>query len=184
MKIVTLFITLFLTSCSSLGFGEFDDKKIIQNNSSNGEIPITFTYQPLIGGKHRVYIAGDFNNWSETSTLMEEVDGIYQKTLDLKTGKYGYKVIIGARNGVCAIWEYDLNFFLMENISFQLSIDSELELFRPEIEYAVNFLTKSHFLVCRKTSEKIIWKRFVSIFFLFFWNFLFENREILISSLK
>ena len=44
----------------------------------------------------------------------------------------------------------------MENISFQLSIDSELELFRPEIEYAVNFLTKSHFLVCRKTSEKIL----------------------------
>ena len=94
MKIVTLFITLFLTSCSSLGFGEFDDKKIIQNNSSNGEIPITFTYQPLIGGKHRVYIAGDFNNWSETSTLMEEVDGIYQKTLYLKTGKYGYKFIV------------------------------------------------------------------------------------------
>ena len=96
MKILVLF--LIFTSCSTVGFGEFGNENLNQNNdlseSSNGKVPITFTYQPLIGGKHRVYLAGDFNNWSETEILMDEIDGIYQKTLYLKIGKYGYKFII------------------------------------------------------------------------------------------
>ena len=82
--------------CSNLGFGEFDDSNVNPSQSPNnsGEIPVKFTYQPLIGGKHQVFLVGDFNNWSQTATLMKEIDGIYEKTLYLKQGKYGYKFII------------------------------------------------------------------------------------------
>ena len=96
MKNIILLFGLFITGCSSLGFGEFDDSNIDSNQSSNnsGEIPVKFTYQPLIGGKHQVYLVGDFNSWSQTATLMKEIDGIYERTLYLKQGKYGYKFIV------------------------------------------------------------------------------------------
>jgi hypothetical protein len=64
---------------------------------ASGEIPVKFTYQPLTGGKHQVFLVGDFNNWSQTATLMEEIDGIYEITLYLKQGKYGYKFIVDGR---------------------------------------------------------------------------------------
>lgn len=87
--------------CSTLGFGEFNSesngKSIGENKmveSKSGTILVKFSYQPLTGGKHEVYIAGDFNNWSPTASLMTEIDGLYEKTLYLKKGKYGYKFIV------------------------------------------------------------------------------------------
>ena len=53
-----------------------------------------FIYQPLTGGKHTVFLAGDFNGWSSTETPMEEIDGIYEVVLSLDEGKYGYKFVV------------------------------------------------------------------------------------------
>ena len=102
MKNLILIFTLLFTGCSTLGFGDFGDphKKVNPGDAAEidavapGEIPVKFTYQPLIGGKHQVFLVGDFNNWSQTATLMKEIDGIYEKILYLKKGKYGYKFIV------------------------------------------------------------------------------------------
>ena len=102
MKNLILILTALLTGCATLGFGDFSevkdeiktDRLEKMNESISGEIPVKFTYQPLIGGKHEVFLAGDFNNWSQTETLMREIDGIYETTLYLKKGKYGYKFIV------------------------------------------------------------------------------------------
>ena len=83
MKNLILTLTLLLSGCSTLGFGDFSN----QNNKinidrenrieepSSGEIPVKFTYQPLIGGRHEVFLVGDFNNWSQTEIAMKEVNG-------------------------------------------------------------------------------------------------------------
>jgi glycosidase len=59
-----------------------------------GSIPVTFTYQPLIGGKRDIYVAGDFNNWDAMANLMQEEKGVYSTTLHLKPGKYAYKFVV------------------------------------------------------------------------------------------
>ncbi len=98
MKIIILLLAGLSTSCSTLGFGDFEGDIITEQSPDSqivsGKMPVKFTYQPLIGGKHQVFIAGDFNNWSESETPMEENDGIYEITLHLKQGKYGYKFIV------------------------------------------------------------------------------------------
>ena len=61
---------------------------------ASGEFPVKFTYQPLTGGKHEIFLAGDFNNWSPTATPMKESNGIYEVILNLKQGKYAYKFVV------------------------------------------------------------------------------------------
>ena len=100
MKHIVLFFGLLLMGCSTLGFGDFETSNNTDKNQSEANsqgIPTKFTYQPLTGGKHQVFIAGDFNNWSETGTPMIETDGIYEITLHLKQGKYGYKFIVDGK---------------------------------------------------------------------------------------
>ena len=96
MKILILILSLLSSSCSTLGFGDFGGQgsSINKDELQSGEIPVKFRYQPLIGGKHQVFIAGDFNNWSPTATPMKENNGIYEITIYLKKGKYGYKFIV------------------------------------------------------------------------------------------
>lgn len=43
----------------------------------------------------KVYLAGEFNDWSPTATPMKKgKDGIWRVTLKLKTGKYEYKFVV------------------------------------------------------------------------------------------
>ena len=39
----------------------------------------------------QVYLAGDFNGWSDSADLMENADGVWTKTLELAPGDYAYK---------------------------------------------------------------------------------------------
>ena len=96
MKNIVFVCIIFLSGCSTLGFGDFDNSTSQTSDSQvvPGKVPVKFTYQPLIGGKHQVFISGDFNSWSESETPMKENDGIYEITLHLKQGKYGYKFIV------------------------------------------------------------------------------------------
>ncbi len=83
MKYIYIFIIFVLYGCSTLGFGDFDLDEQLNNN----EVEVTFVYQPLIGGKHNIFLAGDFNDWSETATRMQESDGLYEIALNLEPGK-------------------------------------------------------------------------------------------------
>ena len=86
---------MLLIGCSTVDEIEADTHQIEKmNKSDSGKIPVNFSYQPLIGGKHEVFLSGDFNNWSKTELLMKEVNGIYEITLYLKRGKYAYKFIV------------------------------------------------------------------------------------------
>ena len=102
MRVLLLVCGLFLHGCSTLGFGDFTNpdtakRELNDIEKVSGKIPVTFTYQPLTGGKHQVYLAGDFNNWAENKTIMEESDGIYEITLLLRSGKYSYKFIVDGK---------------------------------------------------------------------------------------
>ena len=102
MRALMLVCGLFLHGCSTLGFGDFTNSNVTQAEFNDiekvsGKVPVTFTYQPLTGGKHQVYLAGDFNNWEENKTIMEESDGIYEITLLLRSGKYSYKFIVDGK---------------------------------------------------------------------------------------
>jgi len=75
--------------------GKVETKKVEKkSDTKTGEFPIKFSYQPLIGGKHEIFVAGDFNNWSPNMDKMEENNGLYETTLHLKKGKYGYKFVV------------------------------------------------------------------------------------------
>ena len=65
-----------------------------KTNSTSGKIPVKFSYQPLTGGKHQVYVAGDFNNWSTEANPMKENNGLYETVIYLKKGKYAYKFVV------------------------------------------------------------------------------------------
>ena len=99
MKLKIFLFNVIFFSCSTLGFGDFENEstsvKIIEKSTSNlDEIRVEFIYQPLIGGKHEVFLAGDFNSWSKNSIRMDESEGIYKTILYLKKGKYSYKFVV------------------------------------------------------------------------------------------
>ncbi len=105
MKVFYFLIMFMIYGCATLGLGEFEQKN--ENLVSSDQVE--FVYQPLIGGKHNVFIAGDFNNWSETANEMIEKDGVYSIILDLDPGKYGYKFIVDGK------WITDENADLLED---------------------------------------------------------------------
>ena len=80
MKKIIILISFLFVGCSTLGFGDFNHTKKheIYNQKINKQdkIAVKIIYQPLIGGKHEVYLAGDFNNWSESAMPMEEKNGV------------------------------------------------------------------------------------------------------------
>ena len=95
MKNLIFLLAAFLIGCSTADKVEVKTNQIEKiNKSASGKMPVTFSYQPLIGGKHEVFLSGDFNNWSKTETLMKEINGIYETILYLKKGKYAYKFIV------------------------------------------------------------------------------------------
>ena len=68
MKQLLIILFMLLSGCSTLGFGEFNvqkkdinnKEKFDSNKSNQHQVSIKFVYQPLTGGKHEVYLAGDF----------------------------------------------------------------------------------------------------------------------------
>ena len=55
---------------------------------------MNFKYIPLTGSKHKVFIAGDFNNWNTQEYELTETNGIYKISLKLENGRYEYKFIV------------------------------------------------------------------------------------------
>lgn len=55
---------------------------------------VTFRYIPPIGGEHKVFLIGDFNDWNQEPLKMKNVGGIYSIALELPKGKYSYKFIV------------------------------------------------------------------------------------------
>lgn len=53
--------------------------------------------------KSKVFVAGTFNDWSDTKTELKEKKGVFTKSILLDKGKYEYKFVI---NG---IWTVDPN---------------------------------------------------------------------------
>jgi len=55
--------------------------------------PVKFTYEDP--NAKQVYLAGDFNDWNQTSTPLEKKsERLWEITLDLPAGKYEYKFIV------------------------------------------------------------------------------------------
>ena len=95
MKNLILLLAALFIGCSTIDKVEFNKNQMeTMNESVAGKIPVTFSYHPLIGGKHEVFLSGDFNSWSKTETLMTEINGIYEAILYLKRGEYAYKFIV------------------------------------------------------------------------------------------
>ena len=95
MKNLIFLLAALLIGCSTIDKVKVNTNQIEKMNESvSGKIPVKFSYQPLIGGKHEVFLSGDFNSWSKTETLMKEVNGIYETILYLKKGEYAYKFIV------------------------------------------------------------------------------------------
>ena len=81
---------------SVITIGEESMTTYIQEETKpqSGVFPVTFEYQPLTGGKHDVYLAGEFNNWSDKDIELKEENGIYKTTVQLPKGKYAYKFVV------------------------------------------------------------------------------------------
>ena len=75
MKNLIFLLAALLIGCSTVDKVEVKTNQIEKMNESvSGKIPVKFSYQPLIGGKHEVFLSGDFNSWSKTETLMKEIN--------------------------------------------------------------------------------------------------------------
>ena len=59
--------------------------------TTGGKAQVTFRYED--SGATQVYLAGDFNGWSDSADLMENADGVWTKTLELAPGDYAYKFV-------------------------------------------------------------------------------------------
>ena len=159
MKNIILLFTTLLTGCATLGFSEFSEdstntKKDRIKELASVEIPVEFTYQPLIGGKHEVFLAGDFNNWSPTETLMNEKDGIYTVTLQLQNGKYSYKFIVDGQ------WLIDEN----ADESIDDGFGGQNSIIYVGNRKEINALRKVHFSyqpekVVKEVLNLIVWKK-------------------------
>ncbi len=57
---------------------------------------VTFRFQPVISGVDKVFVAGTFNDWSDSSDPMtdEDGDGVYEARLLLRPGTYQYKFVV------------------------------------------------------------------------------------------
>ncbi len=49
----------------------------------------------------KVYLAGDFNNWDTSASLMKKEKGIWKTTVSLKPGRYEYRFLVDGN------WEND-----------------------------------------------------------------------------
>jgi cyclomaltodextrinase / maltogenic alpha-amylase / neopullulanase len=60
--------------------------------ATNGDVAVTFSCEaPSASG---VYLAGDFNGWSDSAELMKNTDGVWTSVLNLSPGDYMYKFVI------------------------------------------------------------------------------------------
>ncbi|MBT4291860.1 hypothetical protein HOD41_04155, partial [bacterium] len=64
--------------------------------TSSGSIDVTFNYTPVISGVSGIYLAGDFNGWSDSSDKMsdDDNDGTYTVTMALTPGSHTYKFVV------------------------------------------------------------------------------------------
>jgi len=53
-----------------------------------------FKYIPLTGSLHKVFIAGDFNDWNPEDLQLKQHHGIYEISIDLPAGRYEYKFVV------------------------------------------------------------------------------------------
>ncbi len=58
--------------------------------------PVTFRYQPVIGGVSSVSVAGSFNGWDAAANPLEDddKDGIWEATIDLPESRITYKFVV------------------------------------------------------------------------------------------
>ena len=64
--------------------------------ATGGKTPVTFRYQPVIGGVNTVTVAGTMNGWDAGATPMadKDGDGVWETTLNLDPGRYEYKFVV------------------------------------------------------------------------------------------
>ncbi len=64
--------------------------------SGSATTPVTFRYQPVIGGVESVALAGSMNDWNPAATPLTDADedGVWETTLDLPPAPYEYKFVI------------------------------------------------------------------------------------------
>ena len=55
-------------------------------------VKVTFTYEAPDASQ--VFLAGEFNGWSDAANPMENKDGVWTLTLDLEPGSYQYKFVV------------------------------------------------------------------------------------------
>ncbi len=76
----------------------------IQKLTGNNKLfKVIFSYQPLTAGKHKIFLTGDFNEFSPDKNKFIEDNGIYYCHLELPKGKYSYKFIVDGN------WIPDIN---------------------------------------------------------------------------
>jgi cyclomaltodextrinase len=58
--------------------------------------PVTFRYQPVIGGVSSVSVAGSFNGWDAAAHPLRDdnQDGIWEAVIDLPEGRISYKFVV------------------------------------------------------------------------------------------
>jgi len=73
----------------------FEQNKYLDIYSADkNKISVTFSYPSSTKGNHKIFLAGNFNNWSPNTTPMKENNGNYSVTLYLEPGEYSYKFVV------------------------------------------------------------------------------------------
>ena len=62
------------------------------SQATGGKAQVTFRYEDP--NATQVFLAGEFNGWSDSADLLDNADGVWTKTLELAPGDYGYKFVV------------------------------------------------------------------------------------------
>jgi len=70
-----------------------------RDSGASGIKYVRFTFQPVIGGVERIFLAGSFNDWNDSTTPMTDPDGdgVFEAEMLLPPGRYLYKIVVDGR---------------------------------------------------------------------------------------
>jgi len=73
---------------------------VLGSRHAAGPVPGAVTFVLVAPSAHSVAVAGDFNEWQPARAPLEDRDGVWTLTIDLRPGRYEYMFLVDGKQWV------------------------------------------------------------------------------------